>query len=91
MGTHDKENPRKLLLWPFSCSSIKVDSHLSRFSCRPVAAHHIWQAFFFPTLSATRFFNDVAKLKKFSFSASRRTRTIERDIAFGRHIGFQTS
>ena len=45
----------------------------------------------FSTSSATRFFNDAAKLKNFSFSASRRTRTIERDIAFGRHIGFQTS
>ena len=68
----------------------KVDSHLSRFSCRPVAANYIWYAIFSMS-SATRFSNDAAKLKNFNFSASRRTRTIEGDIAFGRHIGFQTS
>ena len=31
---------------------------------------------FFPTSSATRFFNDAVKLKNFSFSASRRIGTI---------------
>ena len=46
---------------------------------------------FFPTSPATRFLNDAAKLKYFSFSASCRTITIDKSIMFRGHIGCQTS
>ena len=46
---------------------------------------------FFSTSPATRFFNDAAKLKYFSFSALCRTITIDRSIMFRGHIGCQTS